>query len=128
MVFWSPAQVRLYGASCFDSPILLHGWGRDKVWDLDVGTEWGKFGSLLPTSGERFFLWCVNTRHPMNLFLTTTISINENFPVVFKNQILSTSLEGKAQCWHSNMQDRLNQFGAAELVNWSWISSHHFIT
>lgn len=55
MVSSSSAQMRLYGASCFDSPILLHGWGRDKVWDLGVGTEWGKFGSLLTTSGERFF-------------------------------------------------------------------------
>lgn len=62
----------------------------------------------------------------MNLFLTTTLSINENFPVVFNKQILSTSLEGKAQCWHNNTQDRLNQFGAAELVNQSWISFHHF--
>lgn len=62
----------------------------------------------------------------MNLFLTTTLRINENYPVVFKKQILSMSLEGKAQCWHNNTQYRLNQFGAAELVNRSWISSHHF--
>lgn len=88
------------------------------------GTEWEMFGSLLARSGERYFvLGCILQIYPIN-FLTTTVSINENFPVVFKKQILSMSLEGKAQCWHNNTQDRLNQFGAAELVNRSWISSH----
>lgn len=60
MVSWSPAQVSLYGPSCFDSAILPHGWGRDEVWELGVGMEGGKFGSLLTTSGERYFvLMCI---------------------------------------------------------------------
>lgn len=40
----------------------------------------------------------------MELYLTSTIRINENSPVVSKNQVISTSLEGKAQCQHDNMQ------------------------